>query len=226
MIKLILVRHGMSEWNKQNRFTGWTDVDLASEGEIEAINAGKLLKQKNVIVNIAFTSVLKRAIKTLEFIKKELNQDFLVVKDYRLNERHYGALQGLNKQETAEKYGDKQVMFWRRSADVRPPLLQENDERNPKFDPLYKDVKQTLPLGENLIDTKNRVVECYTQLIKSKLQKEDTCLIVAHGNSLRALMQYLDNISNDDIMNLNIPTGTPIVYELTDDFKVLRHYYL
>ena len=226
MIKLILVRHGQSEWNKQNRFTGWTDVDLSSEGEQEAIKAGKLLKDKKITVNLAFTSVLKRAVNTLNYIKLELNQNFNVIKDYRLNERHYGALQGLNKQETTDKYGEKQVLLWRRSADVRPPLLNDDDERNPKFDALYKDVTDNLTLGENLIDTKKRVVECYNNLIKPSIKDNEICLIVAHGNSLRALMQYLDNISNEEIVNLNIPTGMPIVYELTSDFKVIKHYYL
>jgi len=226
MIKIVLVRHGQSVWNFENKFTGWTDVELSNVGIEEAKLAGKLIKKANLQFNVCFTSYLKRAIQTLEIIQNELKEPLLIFKDWRLNERHYGALQGLNKDDIALKYGQEKVRLWRRSAEVRPPLLNENDARNPKFDVLYKKVKANLPLGESLVDTKVRVVECYENFIKSKLKPNSNCLLVAHGNSIRALIQYLDNISNNDIVNLEIPTGEPLVYEFSNDYKVICHYYL
>ena len=226
MIKLILVRHGQSEWNLQNKFTGWTDVDLSQQGVQEAIFAGKLISKYEPQIDIAFTSVLKRAKHTLDLICSEQKCKFAIIEDYRLNERHYGALQGLNKAETAKKYGDEQVHLWRRSATERPPLLAEDDPRNPKFDPLYAGINAKLPLGESLIDTGKRVKECFDDAIKPKLQNGSVALIVAHGNSLRALIQILDKIDNDKIANLEIPTGKPLVYELDADFEPTKHYYL
>lgn len=226
MIKLVLVRHGQSEWNLQNRFTGWTNVELSANGANEAIMAGKTISDSNIKFSVGFTSYLLRAEQTFALIYKELHQHFDVYKDWKLNERHYGALQGLNKSETAQKYGDEQVKLWRRSAITRPPLLTEDDKRNPKFDSLYKDVKEKLPLGESLLDTERRVVECFNQFIKTKLQDNQNALIVAHGNSIRALIKHLDNVSNDDIVKLEIPTGKPVVYELDENYKPIKHYYL
>ena len=226
MIKIVLVRHGQSVWNFENKFTGWTDVELSNVGIEEAKLAGKLIKKANLQFNVCFTSYLKRAIQTLEIIQNELKEPLLIFKDWRLNERHYGALQGLNKDDIALKYGQEKVRLWRRSAEVRPPLLDENDARNPKFDVLYNKVKTNLPLGESLVDTKVRVVDCYENFIKSKIKPNLNALLVAHGNSIRALIQYLDNISNNDIVNLEIPTGEPLVYEFSNDYKVICHYYL
>jgi len=226
MIKIVLVRHGQSVWNFENKFTGWTDVELSNVGIEEAKSAGKLIKKANLQFNVCFTSYLKRAIQTLEIIQNELKEPFVIYKDWRLNERHYGALQGLNKDDIALKYGQEKVRLWRRSAEVRPPLLDENDARNPKFDVLYNKVKTNLPLGESLVDTKVRVVDCYENFIKSKIKPNLNALLVAHGNSIRALIQYLDNISNNDIVNLEIPTGEPLVYEFSNDYKVICHYYL
>lgn len=228
MTKLVLIRHGESEWNKLNLFTGWTDVDLSEKGHEEAINAGKLLKEEGYSFDVAFTSVLKRAIHTLWHVLDGIDQDYLpVVKDYRLNERHYGALQGLNKKETAEKYGQEQVHLWRRSFDVAPPKLEESDERNPAHQDHYKGIKaEDLPLSESLKDTIARVVPYYNSTILPEIKAGKKVLIAAHGNSLRALVKYLDNISDDAIAGLNIPTGVPLVYELDDEFKPIRHYYL
>ena len=196
MAKLVLVRHGESVWNKKNLFTGWTDVDLSIKGIHEAQEAGRLLKNKKLDFQIAFTSVLKRAVHTLEYILKETNESVPVVKAYELNERHYGALQGLNKEAMALKYGEEQVQLWRRSFATRPPMLTEMDERNPQKDPLYKDVpKEKLPLGESLEDTIKRVVPFYEKEIVPHLKNNENVLVVAHGNSLRALVKYLENIN-------------------------------
>ena len=228
MIKLVLIRHGESEWNKLNLFTGWTDVDLSEKGVQEAINGGLLLKQEGYQFDLCFTSTLKRAIHTLWHVLDGLDQCYLpVIKDYHLNERHYGALQGLNKQETAEKYGSEQVHLWRRSFDVAPPALEEDDKRNPALSPVYADVdKKELPLHESLKDTIARVVPYYNDKIVPELKAGRRILVAAHGNSLRALVKYLDNISDEDIAGLNIPTGVPLVYELDDELKPIRHYYL
>ena len=224
MIKLVLVRHGQSIWNLENRFTGWTDVDLSINGINEAKEAGKILKKNNFHFDLAYTSYLTRAQKTLDLILNELGDKPIIKKSYKLNERHYGALQGLNKDEAKKTYGDEQVHLWRRSADVRPPLLDENDERHPGNDSKYCGINN-LPCGENLLDTVKRVVEYYNEEIKNNL-KNHHIIIVAHGNSLRGLIKYLDNISDEDIVNLEIPTGKPICYEFDDNLKVIRHYYI
>ncbi len=230
MIKLVLVRHGQSAWNLENRFTGWTDVDLSENGVKEAKEAGKLLKAKGFKFDKAYTSVLTRANHTLALILKEMGEENIPIKrTYRLNERHYGALQGLNKAETAQKYGDEQVRIWRRSADVRPPALTKDDERYQKIlkDPNYSDLKENeFPLTEHLLDTVDRVVYYWDKEIKPNLKPGEEVIIAAHGNSLRALVKYLDNISKEDIMQVEIPTGKPLVYELTDDLKVIKSYYL
>ena len=221
MAKLVLVRHGESVWNKKNLFTGWTDVDLSIKGIHEAQEAGRLLKSKEMDFQIAFTSVLKRAVHTLEYILKEMNESVPVVKAYELNERHYGALQGLNKEAMALKYGEEQVQLWRRSFATRPPMLTEMDERNPKKDPLYKDVpKEKLPLGESLEDTIKRVVPFYEKEIVPHLKNNENVLVVAHGNSLRALVKYLENISDEDIAGLEIPLGMPWIYDIDNEGKI------
>lgn len=221
MAKLVLVRHGESVWNKKNLFTGWTDVDLSIKGIHEAQEAGRLLKSKEMDFQIAFTSVLKRAVHTLEYILKEMNESVPVVKAYELNERHYGALQGLNKEAMALKYGEEQVQLWRRSFATRPPMLTEMDERNPKKDPLYKDVlKEKLPLGESLEDTIKRVVPFYEKEIVPHLRNNENVLVVAHGNSLRALVKYLENISDEDIVSLEIPLGMPWIYDIDNEGKI------
>ena len=221
MAKLVLVRHGESVWNKKNLFTGWTDVDLSIKGIHEAQEAGRLLKSKEMDFQIAFTSVLKRAVHTLEYILKETNESVPVVKAYELNERHYGALQGLNKEAMALKYGEEQVQLWRRSFATRPPMLTEMDERNPKKDPLYKDIpKEKLPLGESLEDTIKRVVPFYEKEIVPRLKNNENVLVVAHGNSLRALVKYLENISDEDIVNLEIPLGIPWIYDIDNEGKI------
>lgn len=228
MTKLVLIRHGESEWNKLNLFTGWTDVDLSEKGVQEAITAGKLLKDDGYSFDVAYTSVLKRAIHTLWHVLDGIDQDYLpVVKDYHLNERHYGALQGLNKAETAAKYGEEQVHLWRRSFDVAPPALEPDDERNPAKQAHYKGIDpKELPLCESLKDTIARVVPYYNSVIVPDIKAGKKVLIAAHGNSLRALVKYLDNISDADIAGLNIPTGVPLVYELDEDLKPIKHYYL
>ena len=228
MKRLVIVRHGQSVWNLENRFTGWTDVELSSNGILEAKNAGKLLKEKEYTFDVAFTSVLKRANDTLNYILKELNEENIpVYYDYRLNERHYGALQGLNKDETREKYGSEQVKLWRRSADVRPPELSIDDKRYPGNDPKYKNIPSSkLPLTENLMDTIERVVEYWNSNIKKELEDGKNVLIVAHGNSLRGLMKYLDNLTKDEVVNLEIDTGRPICYLLNDDLTPIKHYYI
>lgn len=226
-MKLVLLRHGESEWNKENRFTGWTDVDLSEKGVKEAEEAGKLLKEKGFTFDIAFTSVLKRANKTLEIVLKEMNINIPVHYSYRLNERHYGALQGLNKDETKKKYGEEQVHIWRRSYDVRPPALTREDERYPGNDSKYKDLTpEELPLTECLKDTLNRVLPYYNSEILPHLENKENVLVVAHGNSLRSIIKYLENISDEDIMNVEIPTGVPYVYELDDNLKITNKYFL
>ena len=226
MKKLIMLRHGESLWNKENRFTGWTDVVLSEKGEEEARNAGKILKKNNIKIDIAYTSVLKRANQTL-FLTLENNDNLgiPVIRNYRLNERHYGALQGLNKEETANKYGEEQVKLWRRSYEVLPPLLSEDDKRNPKFDELYKGI-DNLPLGESLKLCLERVVPYYEGVIKTSFVNNDVILIAAHGNSLRSLAKYIENISDEDILNLEIKTGVLTVYELDDNLNFIRKYEL
>lgn len=228
MMKLVLVRHGESEWNKLNLFTGWMDVDLSEKGHEEAKNAGKLLKAEGYDFDICYTSYLKRAIHTLNHILDEMDRNWLpVVKSWKLNERHYGALQGLNKSETAEKYGEEQVKIWRRSFNIKPPVLDENDERSAKRNPMYRDVdKALIPDNESLETTIERAVPFFNEVIKKDMQAGKRVIIAAHGNSLRALVKYFDNLSDDEIIGVNIPTGTPLVYEFDDDFKVIRHYYL
>ena len=227
-MKLVLVRHGQSVWNLENRFTGWTDVELSDNGIKEAKEAGKLLKENEFTFDVAYTSVLKRANETLNIILKELGEENIPIHySWKLNERHYGALQGLNKDDTRKKYGDEQVKIWRRSAFVRPPLLNEEDDRYPGMDDKYKDLKKSeLPLGECLMDTLKRVIDYYETEIKKSLLSGQNVIIAAHGNSLRALIKYLEDISNDDIMNVEIPTGKPYVYELDDNLNIINKYYL
>lgn len=227
-MKLVLVRHGESEWNKLNLFTGWTDVDLSEKGHEEAKAAGKLLKAEGYDFDVCYTSYLKRAIHTLNHILDEMDRVWLPVnKTWKLNERHYGALQGLNKSETAEKYGEEQVKIWRRSFDVKPPVLEENDERNPANQAIYAGVdKKELPLTESLETTIERVVPYFENVIKKDMQAGKKVIIAAHGNSLRALVKYFDNMSKEEILGVNIPTGVPLVYEFDDNFKVLKKYYL
>jgi 2,3-bisphosphoglycerate-dependent phosphoglycerate mutase len=228
MIKLVLLRHGESTWNKENRFTGWTDVDLSERGREEAKAAGQLLKDGGYVFDIAFTSVLKRAIRTLGLALDELDLLWIpVTKDWRLNERHYGALQGLNKAETAAKHGDAQIKIWRRSYDIPPPPLTADDERHPSRDPRYAGLDpKLLPLTESLKDTVERFLPYWHQSIAPAIHSGKRVIIAAHGNSLRALVKYLDNVSEADIVELNIPTGIPLVYELNDDLTPIRHYYL
>jgi 2,3-bisphosphoglycerate-dependent phosphoglycerate mutase len=228
MHKLVLVRHGESTWNKENLFTGWTDVDLSKKGVEEATEGGRVLKEQGYIFDIAFTSVLKRAIRTLWIVMDEMDLMWIpVVRDWRLNERHYGALQGLNKAQMAEKFGDKQVKIWRRSYDIPPPALEETDPRNPAKDPRYKKLKkEEIPLTECLKDTVERFLPCWHEVIAPTVRSGQRVLIAAHGNSLRALVKYLDNIPDDVIPEVNIPTGMPLVYELQDDLKPIRNYYL
>lgn len=228
MIKLVLVRHGQSQWNLENRFTGWTDVELSEQGIKEAKEAGKVLKEKGFEFDVAYTSVLKRANDTLNFILEELGEkDIPIKKSWRLNERHYGALQGLNKDETRQKYGADQVLLWRRSTNVKPPELSEDDERYPGNDPKYSELsKEDLPKTENLIDTINRVMVYWNSDIKKDLQDGKRVIIAAHGNSLRGLIKYLDNMTDEEIIKLEIETGNPICYELDDNLKPIKHYYL
>lgn len=228
MIKLVLVRHGQSEWNLENRFTGWTDVELTEQGMKEAEEAGIALREQGFHFDLAYTSVLKRAEHTLDLILKEMGEENIEIKrNWRLNERHYGALQGLNKDETKEKYGAEQVLLWRRSTDVRPPELDVTDPRYPGNDPKDKDLTEDeLPKTENLIDTIKRVTQYWNSDIEKSLKEGKNVIIVAHGNSLRGLMKYLDNISDEDIIKLEIQTGNPICYELDDNLKPIRHYYV
>jgi 2,3-bisphosphoglycerate-dependent phosphoglycerate mutase len=228
MYKLVLLRHGESVWNRENLFTGWTDVDLSSKGLEEARRAGAALKQEGFAFDQVFTSVLKRAIRTAWIALDEMDLMWVPLRhDWRLNERHYGALQGLNKAQTAEKYGDQQVKVWRRSYDIPPPALTETDERYPGNDPRYRNLtKQQLPLTECLKDTVERVLPCWHELIAPAILSGKQVLIAAHGNSLRALVKFLENIPDEEIVDLNIPTGVPLVQELDDDLKSINHYYL
>jgi len=225
MHKLVLLRHGESGWNRENRFTGWTDVDLSAQGVEEARSAGRLLKAEGYAFDCAYTSVLKRAIRTLNLALEELDQVWLpVVKDWRLNERHYGALQGLNKAETAARFGEAQVLAWRRSYDTPPPALDAGDPRHESRDPRYAGV--TVPLTECLKDTVARVIPYWESAIGPMVRSGRRVLVAAHGNSLRALIKHLDAVSDADIVGLNVPTGAPLVYELDDKLRPLRHYYL
>ena len=227
-MKLVLVRHGESEWNKQNLFTGWHDVDLSEKGHEEAQQGGKLLRDEGYDFDVAYTSRLKRAIHTLNHILDEMDRNWIPVnKAWQLNERHYGALQGLNKSETAAKYGEDQVKIWRRSFDVKPPELTPDSPEAPCNQEMYRDVdRAVLPLHESLATTIERVVPFFNDVIKKDMEAGKRVIIAAHGNSLRALVKYFDNISDSDIIGVNIPTGVPLVYEFDDDFKAIRHYYL
>jgi len=228
MHKLVLLRHGESTWNRENRFTGWTDVDLSERGREEAKEAGRLLKDGGYVFDIAFTSVLKRAVRTLGIGLDVLDLLWIpVTKHWRLNERHYGALQGLNKAETAAKHGEAQTKIWRRSYDIPPPPLTPDDPRHPSHDPRYRDLTPgELPLTESLKDTVARFLPYFQQTIAPAITSGKRVLIAAHGNSLRALVKYLDHIDERTIVELNIPTGIPLVYELDDNLKPIRHYYL
>jgi len=228
MHKVVLLRHGESVWNRENLFTGWTDVDLSEKGTEEAKEAGRVLKEQGFFFDMAYTSVLKRAIRTLWMALDEMDLMWIpVIRDWRLNERHYGALQGLNKAETAAKYGEEQVKVWRRSYDIRPPALEETDPRYPGHDPRYRGLtKSQLPLTECLKDTVARFLPCWHEVIAPDVRSGKRVLITAHGNSLRALVKYLDNIPEREIVELNIPTGMPLVYELDDDLKPIKSYYL
>ena len=228
MYQVVLFRHGESQWNIDNRVTGWVDVDLTENGRAEAVRAGKLLKEAGFKFDLAFTSVLKRAIHTLWGVLDEMDQAYIpVLPDWRLNERHYGALQGLNKAETAAQYGDEQVLIWRRAYAIAPNPLDERSEMNPANDPRYADVpREQLPLTECLKDTVARVVPYWENVIVPAIKSGKKVVIAAHGNSLRSLVKHLDNISDDDIVKLNIPTAQPLVYELDENFKPIRSYYL
>jgi len=228
MYKIVLLRHGESIWNKENRFTGWKDVDLTDKGREEAAEAGKALKKEGFVFDLAFTSVLKRANKTLEITLKEMGLENIPVKrSWRLNERHYGALQGLNKSETASKHGEEQVLIWRRSYNISPPALEKNDDRFPGNDPLYNDINiEDLPLTECLKDTVERFLPYWFNEIVPAIKTNRNIIIAAHGNSLRALVKHLDNISDEEILKLNIPTGLPLIYELDDLLKPVKSFYL
>jgi len=228
MYKLVLVRHGESDWNKQNRFTGWTDVDLSEKGLAEAKEGGQVLKAQGYTFDIAFTSVLKRAIRTLWIVLDEMDLMWIPVRNsWRLNERHYGALQGLNKSETAAKFGEDQVKIWRRSYDVPPPPLEKDDPRYPGHEARYGDLTESeLPLTECLKDTVARFLPYWHETIAPAVKSGRKVIVAAHGNSLRALVKSLDNVSDDEIVGLNIPTGIPLVYELDENLKPIRHYYL
>ncbi|MBI3371564.1 MAG: 2,3-diphosphoglycerate-dependent phosphoglycerate mutase [Betaproteobacteria bacterium] len=228
MHKLVLLRHGESDWNRENRFTGWTDVDLSEKGVDEARAAGRLLKSENYAFDIAFTSVLRRAIRTLALALEELDALWIPVeKHWRLNERHYGALQGLDKAETAARFGEAQVLAWRRSYDTPPPALEKGDPRSPEGDPRYASLAPAeLPLTECLKDTVARVLPYWNGSIAPAIHAGKRVIVAAHGNSLRALIKHLDSVSDPDIVGLNVPTGVPLVYELNDDLTPRRHYYL
>lgn len=229
MIKLVLIRHGESEWNRLNLFTGWTDVDLSDKGRKEAAEGGRLLKAEGFDFDVCYTSYLKRAIHTLNLVLENMDREWLpVIKSWKLNERHYGALQGLNKAETAEKYGEEQVKIWRRSFDITPPELEENDERSPRLQEQYRMVedKSILPLTESLKTTIERAVPFFNEEIKPRLLAGERVLIAAHGNSLRALVKYFENLSDAEIIDVNIPTGVPLVYEFDDEMKFQKRYYL
>lgn len=228
MYKLVLIRHGESTWNKENKFTGWTDVDLSEKGIQEAVKAGQQLKKDGFTFDLAYTSVLKRAIKTLCNVLDQMDSLWIPVKkSWKLNERHYGALQGLNKSETAEKYGEDKVKIWRRSYDIPPKPLDISDERYAGNDPRYKDLdKNDIPLTECLKDTVARVIPFWNEEIAPNIKAGKKIIIAAHGNSLRALIKYLDNISEDNIVNLNLPTAMPLVYELDENLKPIKSYYI
>ena len=227
-MKLVLIRHGESEWNKANLFTGWTDVELSDKGQEEAKEAGRTLKAAGYDFDVCYTSYLKRAIHTLNFALDEMDRAWLpVYKSYKLNERHYGALQGLNKSETAEKYGEDQVKIWRRSFNVQPPMLEEDDKRNPALQEQYRNEKgEKLPLAESLEDTIARVVPYFEEVIAKDMKAGKRVLVTAHGNSIRALVKYFENLSEDEILEVNIPTGIPLVYEFDDNMKVVSKQYL
>lgn len=228
MKRIVLLRHGESLWNKENRFTGWTDVDLSAKGVEEAIRAGNLLKEKGFVFDKAYTSYLKRAIKTLNVVLDRMDQDWIAVeKNWRLNEKHYGALQGLNKSETAAQYGDEQVLIWRRSYDVPSPALSPEDPRNPHFDPRYKDVPPAmLPSTESLKDTVERILPYWKKEIFPSLEVSNQILVAAHGNSLRGIIKYLKNIADEDIVSLNLPTAVPYVFDFDDEMHLIDDYFL
>ena len=228
MTNLVLLRHGESIWNKENRFTGWTDVDLSEKGVQEAKQAGKVLKKEGYSFDVAFTSVLKRAIRTLWIVQDEMNLMWLPVNiSWRLNERHYGALQGLNKAEIAAKYGEEQVLKWRRSYNIRPPELEKTDERSPGNDLRYKDLdNKDIPLTECLKDTVKRFLPYWHEVIVPTIRSGKRVIISAHGNSIRALVKYVDDVSDVDIVGINIPTGIPLIYELDERLKPVKNYYL
>lgn len=228
MITLVLLRHGESTWNKENRFTGWTDVDLSEKGITEAHDAGVLLRDNEFFFDIAFTSVLKRAIRTLWIVLDEMDLMWIPIrKSWRLNERHYGGLQGLNKVETAKKHSEEQVLLWRRGYDIRPPALEKTDKRYPGYEQKYSDVdEEDLPLTECLKDTVERFLPYWHKHIVPEIQNGKRLIISAHGNSLRALVKYLDNVSDEEIVRLNIPTGIPLIYELNSELKPIKSYYL
>jgi 2,3-bisphosphoglycerate-dependent phosphoglycerate mutase len=228
MFKIVLIRHGESEWNKANLFTGWTDVDLSAQGKIEARNAGQLLKENGFSFDYAYTSLLKRAIRTLWIVLDAMDLLWIPVeKSWRLNERHYGALQGLNKAETALKYGEEQVHLWRRSYDLQPPALELSDPRYPGNDPRYSNLSPNeIPLTESLKDTVARFIPYWEQSIVPMIKDNKKIIIAAHGNSLRALIKHLEQLSDQEILNLDIPTGTPLVYELDQELVPVRHYYV
>ncbi|CAN1514343.1 2,3-diphosphoglycerate-dependent phosphoglycerate mutase [Limnohabitans sp. B9-3] len=228
MYKLVLIRHGESTWNLENRFTGWTDVDLTPTGIAQAQNAGRLLKAEGFQFDVAYTSVLKRAIRTLYLALEEMDATWLpVVKSWRLNERHYGGLQGLNKADMAKQYGDEQVLIWRRSYDTPPPVLEATDPRSERSDPRYARLDPAqVPLTECLKDTVDRVMPFWNESMAPAIKAGKRIVVAAHGNSIRALVKYLDNIGDDDIVGVNIPNGIPLVYELDDNLKPIRHYYL
>ncbi|MBE0648210.1 MAG: 2,3-diphosphoglycerate-dependent phosphoglycerate mutase [Bacteroidales bacterium] len=228
MHKLVLIRHGESQWNKENRFTGWTDVDLTEKGIREAVEAGKTLKEAGFDFKVAYTSYLTRAIRTLDLVLDEMDLMWIsVYKSWRLNEKHYGTLQGLNKSETAAQYGDEQVHIWRRSYDVPPPPLQEDDPRHPRFDPRYRDLKPSeIPATEALKDTVERIVPYWLEEIRKSLMEHKQIVVAAHGNSLRGIVKYLKNISDEDIPGLNLPTGIPYVFEFDDEMNLVKDYFL
>ncbi len=228
MHKLVFVRHGQSVWNLENRFTGWTDVGLTEQGVAEAHEAGRMLREEGYDFDVVYTSVLKRAIKTMWIVMEEMGLEWLPVRRaWQLNERHYGALQGLNKAETAKKFGEEQVHIWRRSYDVPPPAMELSDERHPRFDPRYAGLSpDQLPATESLKITLERVLPYWHKVLAPAIKNGQRVLVVAHGNSLRAIVKFLDKISDEEIPGLNIPTGVPLVYELDDDLHPLKHYYL
>lgn len=223
-MKLVLVRHGQSEWNLQNRFTGWADVDLSETGIREAKEAGRELLAQKIDFDLCFTSYQKRAIKTLQYILEELDALYLpIIKTWKLNERHYGALQGLNKSETAKKFGEEQVHIWRRSFDIQPPAMEKEDERSPRYDKRYRDLKEEeIPLSESLKATIVRVLPYWNEVIAPEIKKGKNILIAAHGNSLRALVKHLLKISDEKIMELNLPTGKPLIFEITEELEILE----